>query len=122
MRKCPYCGEEVQDMDVLFHKCAPSTENGKPNDNGFKRWLIITTIISGIIWLASLRICIVLGIGLVHFWGRLIYSLFLIPIILLFSWILWGREKKTWAIVISFFVSLASFIVWGSIYFQMLFA
>jgi hypothetical protein len=30
MTICPLCGEEVQDMDVIFHKCAPNPENGKP--------------------------------------------------------------------------------------------
>jgi len=28
MTICPLCGEEVQDMDVMFHKCAPNPEYG----------------------------------------------------------------------------------------------
>jgi len=32
MKICPHCGEEVRDIVVRFHKCAPSTENGKPKE------------------------------------------------------------------------------------------
>jgi len=30
MKTCLNCGEEVRDTDVIFHQCAPSTENGEP--------------------------------------------------------------------------------------------
>ena len=29
MKECPNCGEEVQDMDVLFHNCSAMRENTK---------------------------------------------------------------------------------------------
>ena len=31
MRICPYCGEEVRDLNFKFHKCGQRPEDGKSN-------------------------------------------------------------------------------------------
>jgi len=57
MKICPHCGEEIRDMDVLFHKCGPSNENGKPKANlkeVFLFLLIILALLSGYLWFLEL--------------------------------------------------------------------
>ena len=99
MNICPNCGAVVPGIDVVFHKCAPSIENGKSKDVGLQWWLKNTTIISIPIWLVTLfipkfiigELGIVLGLTVLRS----------PPLLIWFTWNLKLKGENEYAIVLS---------------------
>ena len=108
MKTCPKCRAVVSGMEVLFHKCPPSTENGNPKDFNLQWLLKNITFITIPIWLVTLFISmfIIEQLGIILGLTVLISP----PALIWLSWNLWLKEKYMYAFLISVVIILILFL------------
>jgi hypothetical protein len=103
MKKCPDCGEEVQDVEVIFHRCDVMAEKEKPKSGCLMWWLIILSIISGFVWIFSVYTAYIdyTYEGFIAIFMALILIIWPTPLILFLSWRFWQKGKIANSIVFS---------------------
>ena len=115
MKICPKCGGVVSGLEVLFHECPPSTENGNPKDYNLHWFLKNITYVTTPIWLVTLfipkflldQLGIVLGLTV----------LISPPLLIWFCWNMWLKGKYLSAFLISVVIILILILPIRLIYF-----
>ena len=124
MEKCPNCGEEVQDVDVIFHRCTNITANEEYKTDPLFVWLKFVTIATAIIYFAELVLTPFGMLGLFLTYTGTPLRFFIIQFILIrfiqlilggpliYSWLSWNKKRRMktliWSLVA--LLSLVTFI------------
>ena len=76
MKECPYCGEEVQDGDVIFHRCSTMKEKMKENSKTSVVPFLIAGIVGSSIFALFIMYGYLISVGIIDWWALLIGSPF----------------------------------------------